>query len=65
MLVRDAIRALLPGFGVGRTDAAERYAEMFDLIVLAESLGFDVAWLAELHFGGAFSLLANPSWSCR
>jgi len=38
----------------------ERYAEMFDLIVLAEDLGFDVAWLAELHFGGAFSLLANP-----
>src|SRR6266540_5028118 len=39
---------------------AERYAEMFDLIALAESLGFDVAWLAEIHFGGAFSLLANP-----
>jgi len=39
---------------------AERYAEMFELIALAESLGFDVAWLAELHFGGAFSLLANP-----
>jgi alkanesulfonate monooxygenase SsuD/methylene tetrahydromethanopterin reductase-like flavin-dependent oxidoreductase (luciferase family) len=39
---------------------AERYAEMFELIVLAEELGFDVAWLAELHFGGAFSLLANP-----
>jgi alkanesulfonate monooxygenase SsuD/methylene tetrahydromethanopterin reductase-like flavin-dependent oxidoreductase (luciferase family) len=39
---------------------AERYAEVFDLIVLAEALGFDVAWLAELHFGGAFSLLANP-----
>ncbi len=39
---------------------AERYAEMLDLIVLADSLGFDVAWLAELHFGGAFSLLSNP-----
>src|SRR3989441_7745631 len=39
---------------------AERYAEMFDLIALADSLGFDVAWLAELHFGGAFSRLANP-----
>ena len=38
----------------------ERYAEMFELIALAESLGFDVAWLAELHFGGAFSLLSNP-----
>ena len=39
---------------------AQRYAEMFELIELAEELGFDVAWLAELHFGGAFSLLANP-----
>src|SRR5262249_26261754 len=39
---------------------AERYAEMLDLIALAESLGFDTAWLAELHFGGAFSLLSNP-----
>jgi len=44
---------------VGQTHA-ERYAEMFDLIALADSLGFDVAWLAELHFGGAFSLLASP-----
>jgi alkanesulfonate monooxygenase SsuD/methylene tetrahydromethanopterin reductase-like flavin-dependent oxidoreductase (luciferase family) len=39
---------------------AERYAEMFELIALAESLGFDVAWLAEIHFGGAFSLISNP-----
>jgi len=38
----------------------ERYAEMFELIALAESLGFDVAWLAEIHFGGAFSLISNP-----
>jgi alkanesulfonate monooxygenase SsuD/methylene tetrahydromethanopterin reductase-like flavin-dependent oxidoreductase (luciferase family) len=43
----------------GQSHAA-RYAEMFELIELAESLGFDVAWLAELHFGGAFSLLSNP-----
>jgi alkanesulfonate monooxygenase SsuD/methylene tetrahydromethanopterin reductase-like flavin-dependent oxidoreductase (luciferase family) len=43
----------------GRTHA-ERFAEMFDLVALAESLGFDVAWLAEIHFGGAFSLLSNP-----
>jgi alkanesulfonate monooxygenase SsuD/methylene tetrahydromethanopterin reductase-like flavin-dependent oxidoreductase (luciferase family) len=33
---------------------------MLDLIVLAERLGFDVAWLAEIHFGGAFSLLSSP-----
>ena len=39
---------------------AERYAEMLELIQLADALGFDVAWLAELHFGGAFSLLSNP-----
>jgi alkanesulfonate monooxygenase SsuD/methylene tetrahydromethanopterin reductase-like flavin-dependent oxidoreductase (luciferase family) len=39
---------------------AERFAEMLDLIALAESLGFDVAWLAEIHFGGAFSLLSSP-----
>jgi alkanesulfonate monooxygenase SsuD/methylene tetrahydromethanopterin reductase-like flavin-dependent oxidoreductase (luciferase family) len=43
----------------GRTHG-QRYTEMFELIALAEELGFDVAWLAELHFGGAFSLLANP-----
>ena len=30
----------------------QRYAEMFEHIALAEELGFDVAWLAELHFGG-------------
>src|SRR6184192_1397492 len=39
---------------------AERYAEMLDLIGLGDTLGFDVAWLAELHFGGAFSLLSTP-----
>jgi alkanesulfonate monooxygenase SsuD/methylene tetrahydromethanopterin reductase-like flavin-dependent oxidoreductase (luciferase family) len=38
----------------------DRYAEMIDLIALADTLGYDVAWLAELHFGGAFSLLSNP-----
>ena len=39
---------------------AQRYEEVVELIQLAEHLGFDVAWLAELHFGGAFSLFANP-----
>lgn len=38
----------------------ERFAEMFELVAYAESLGFDAAWLAEIHFGGAFSLLSNP-----
>ena len=44
---------------VGQTHG-DRYEEMFQLIAFAEELGFDVAWLAELHFGGSFSLLANP-----
>ena len=44
---------------VGQTHA-DRYAEMLELIALGDTLGFDVAWLAELHFGGAFSLLASP-----
>ncbi len=39
---------------------AERYREMIELVAFAESLGFDTAWMAELHFGGAFSLLSNP-----
>jgi alkanesulfonate monooxygenase SsuD/methylene tetrahydromethanopterin reductase-like flavin-dependent oxidoreductase (luciferase family) len=39
---------------------AERFTEVVELIGYAEELGFDVAWLAELHFGGAFSLLASP-----
>ena len=44
---------------VGRTHT-ERFTELLDLVALADSLGFDVAWLAELHFGGAFSLLSSP-----
>src|SRR5262245_40852814 len=36
---------------------------MFDLIAYGESLGFDVAWLAEIHFGAAFSLLSTPLMS--
>ena len=39
---------------------AQRYAEMLELVELGDALGFDVAWLAELHFGGAFSLLSSP-----
>jgi alkanesulfonate monooxygenase SsuD/methylene tetrahydromethanopterin reductase-like flavin-dependent oxidoreductase (luciferase family) len=39
---------------------AERYAEMFDLVAYGETLGFDAAWLAEIHFGGAFSLVSVP-----
>ena len=39
---------------------AQRFGEMLDLATLADSLGFDVAWLAEIHFGAAFSLLSAP-----
>jgi alkanesulfonate monooxygenase SsuD/methylene tetrahydromethanopterin reductase-like flavin-dependent oxidoreductase (luciferase family) len=39
---------------------AQRFGEMLDLAALADSLGFDVAWLAEIHFGAAFSLLSTP-----
>jgi hypothetical protein len=43
-----------------RHSHAERFAEMLDLIVYGEALGFDVAWLAEIHCSGAFSLLSAP-----
>ena len=33
---------------------------MLELATLADSLGFDMAWLAEIHFGAAFSLLSTP-----
>ena len=39
---------------------AERFAEMLDLIALGDELGFDVAWLAEIHFGGASSVDLRP-----
>jgi alkanesulfonate monooxygenase SsuD/methylene tetrahydromethanopterin reductase-like flavin-dependent oxidoreductase (luciferase family) len=32
---------------------AQRFTEMLELATLADSLGFDVAWLAEIHFGGS------------
>jgi alkanesulfonate monooxygenase SsuD/methylene tetrahydromethanopterin reductase-like flavin-dependent oxidoreductase (luciferase family) len=43
-----------------KSSHAERYAEMFDLVSVAETCGFDIAWLAEIHFSGAFSLLSAP-----
>src|ERR671936_1917366 len=43
-----------------RQTHAQRYAEMLDLMAYGETLGFDVAWMAEIHFGGAFSLISNP-----
>jgi alkanesulfonate monooxygenase SsuD/methylene tetrahydromethanopterin reductase-like flavin-dependent oxidoreductase (luciferase family) len=33
-------------------------AEMIDLVVLAESLGYECAWVAEGHGGDQFAILA-------
>jgi natural product biosynthesis luciferase-like monooxygenase protein len=37
-----------------------RYHETIEQIVYAEELGFDIAWLAELHFYRPFSILSSP-----
>ena len=37
-----------------------RYQETIEQIVLADQLGFDVAWLAELHFFRNFSIMPSP-----
>ncbi len=36
------------------------YTDLLDRVQYAEMLGFDVAWLPEIHFSPAFSLLSNP-----
>ena len=41
-------------------DAATRYQETIEQIVYAEELGFDTAWLAELHFNARFSIMPAP-----
>ncbi|HVA68561.1 MAG TPA: LLM class flavin-dependent oxidoreductase [Candidatus Binataceae bacterium] len=38
----------------------ERYRETIEQITLADELGFDVAWLAELHFFRHFSIMPAP-----
>jgi len=40
--------------------AATRYHETLEQIVYAEELGFDTAWLAELHFNPSFSIMPAP-----
>ena len=37
-----------------------RYNETIEQLVLADQLGFDVAWLAELHFFRPFSIMPAP-----
>lgn len=41
-------------------DATTRYQETIEQIVYAEALGFDTAWLAELHFNPSFSIMPAP-----
>lgn len=41
-------------------DAATQYQETIEQIVYAEELGFDTAWLAELHFNPRFSIMPAP-----
>ena len=38
----------------------QRYNDIISQIELGDELGFDTAWLGELHFGRAFSILADP-----
>ena len=39
---------------------ADRYRETIDQVRLADQLGFDSAWLAELHFNPRFSVMSAP-----
>jgi alkanesulfonate monooxygenase SsuD/methylene tetrahydromethanopterin reductase-like flavin-dependent oxidoreductase (luciferase family) len=41
-------------------DEVTRYNETLEQIVYADELGFDVAWLAELHFNRSFSIMPAP-----
>ena len=41
-------------------DTTARYQETIEQIVYAEELGFDTAWLAELHFNSSFSIMPAP-----
>lgn len=39
---------------------AQRYRDILAQIELGDELGFDAAWLGELHFSRAFSIMASP-----
>jgi alkanesulfonate monooxygenase SsuD/methylene tetrahydromethanopterin reductase-like flavin-dependent oxidoreductase (luciferase family) len=41
-------------------DTTTRYQETLDQIVLGDELGFDTAWLAEMHFVPEYSMLPSP-----
>src|SRR5438270_11805493 len=38
----------------------QRYRDILAQIELGDTIGFDTAWLGELHFSRAFSILADP-----
>ncbi|MCI0867836.1 MAG: LLM class flavin-dependent oxidoreductase, partial [Chloroflexi bacterium] len=38
----------------------ERYADTVAQVQLADKLGYDSAWLAELHFNPSFSIMSAP-----
>src|SRR5438270_8748828 len=38
----------------------QRYRDILAQIELGDALGFDTAWLGELHFSRTFSILADP-----
>jgi hypothetical protein len=64
---RSAQRSLTVKFGLfyqlpctAEQSEPARYQETIDQIVLADQLGFDVAWLAELHFFKNFSIMPSP-----
>lgn len=39
---------------------ADRYADVMAQVQLADQLGYDMAWLAELHFARSFSVMPAP-----
>ena len=39
---------------------AQRYQDTIGQVQLADELGFDAAWLAELHFNQRFSMMPSP-----
>jgi alkanesulfonate monooxygenase SsuD/methylene tetrahydromethanopterin reductase-like flavin-dependent oxidoreductase (luciferase family) len=41
-------------------DEVTRYHETIEQVVCADDLGFDTAWLAELHFNRPFSIMPAP-----
>jgi len=41
-------------------DEVTRYHETIEQVVYADELGFDTAWLAELHFFQSFSVMPAP-----